>query len=62
MQVNSRERVPQDIKETRLEDLPPAYLNPIYICPNSIQLNIYVSKVTLQEPLDLDKIHFVREV
>ena len=54
MQVNSKEMMPEDLINVRIENLPPKYQDPIYICPNSIQLNIYSSKVTIQNPIDLN--------
>ena len=56
MQVNSRHSLPEELKETRIQDLPPTYQDPIYICPNTIQLNVYKSETDLQPPIDYDKI------
>ena len=56
MQVNSREIMPEEFLNSTIENLPPKYQDPIYICPNSIQLNVYTSSKEIKEPLNLNKL------
>ena len=53
LRVSSRSQIPEDLKNIKIDDLPQAYQSPIYICPNSMQFDIYESKVDLgEEPID----------
>ena len=53
LRVNSRELLPEEFRNCKIEDLPPAYQNPIYICPNSMKIDIFESEITLKEPVDM---------
>ena len=53
LRVNSKELLPEEFRDFKIEDLPPGYQNPIYICPNSMKIDIYESEVALKEPVDL---------
>lgn len=52
MKVISRHNLPEEFKNERIENLPSGYKKPMYICPNSIQFDIYKSKEVLKEPID----------
>ena len=54
MQVNSKQCLPRDLSNTRIENLPPYYQNPIFLCPNSIQLNVYTSSEALNSELNIN--------
>ena len=56
MQVNSKQSLPEDLKQVPIKDLPPSYQNPIFLCPNTIQLNVYNSREALADPINLNQL------
>ena len=53
LRVNSRECLPEEFKNMKIKDLPSGYQKPLYICPNSMQIDIFNSETVLSEPVDL---------
>ena len=51
--MNSRLRLPREMIGLEIDDLPPGYKTPLYLCPNSIQFDIFKAEVQLTEPIDL---------
>ena len=41
IQVNSRQQLPEELKDIPLDDMPQYYIDPIYRCPNSMKINIF---------------------
>lgn len=53
LRVSSREMMPEDLRNMKIVDLPPKYQAPSYICPNTMQFDIYETESALNVPVDL---------